>query len=106
MNIDFLADYYIVPIVVLCLCIGYVMKHWMPTDNRIIPTVVFLVGMVCGVIINGLSVDSLAMGAFSGLVSTGLHQLISQYTKKYFGADIDDDVFVYDEDEEVDEDEE
>lgn len=99
MNIDFLSDYYIIPIVILCLCIGYVMKHWLPTDNRIIPTVVFIVGAICGVVMKGFTVEALGAGAFSGLVSTGLHQLIGQYSKSIGGADIDETGVIEDEDE-------
>lgn len=108
MNFEFLSDYYIIPIFILCMCIGYVLKHWMPTDNRIIPTIVCIVGAICGVVMNGFTVMALAGGAFSGLASTGAHQLIKQFTKENFGVDIDGDNVIedYEDEEEVEEDEE
>ena len=37
MTIDY-QDFLMPSIVVASFCIGYVMKHWLPTDDRIIPT--------------------------------------------------------------------
>ena len=48
MDIVELLNQGIMPIItIICLCIGYIMKHWIKdVDNRIIPTVVLIVGIV------------------------------------------------------------
>nr|DAK45730.1 MAG TPA: holin [Caudoviricetes sp.] len=66
-------------ILVLCLMIGYLLKNFLPTDNKIIPVVLFLVGGLCGLIILGLTLKAFIVGAFSGLASTGLHQAFKQW---------------------------
>lgn len=74
---------YLIPVIVtLCLIVGYIIKHWIKdADNKIIPTVVTLVGVAAAVAMNwgALSVDVIVGGAVSGLASTGLHQLFKQW---------------------------
>ena len=70
-------------IVCFCLVVGYVIKHLLPkVSNRIIPTVVVIVGVVVSLWMNQWAVltpDVLLSGALSGLASTGLHQLFKQW---------------------------
>lgn len=71
-----------IPIVVIfCLCIGYILKRWMPTDDKWIPTILAIVGAVAGVIANGMSFESIVYGMLSGLASVGLHQAFKQHLK-------------------------
>ena len=74
---------YLVPVIVaLCLIVGYIIKHWVKdADNKIIPTVVTLVGVVAAVTMNwgAVTVEVIVSGAVSGLASTGLHQLFKQW---------------------------
>lgn len=65
--------------VVGCLVIGYIMKKWLPTDNKIIPTVLPIIGAIVAVITEGLSVPFIIGGALSGSVSVGLNQVFKQY---------------------------
>ena len=77
-NINF--ETLFIPIVVIfCLCIGYILKTWMPTDNKWIPTILAIVGAICGVIANGFSFESIVYGMLSGLASVGLHQAFKQH---------------------------
>ncbi|MCI7638890.1 MAG: phage holin family protein [Clostridiales bacterium] len=70
-------------IVCFCLVVGYAIKHLLPkVSNRIIPTVVVIVGIVVALWINQWAVitpDIILSGALSGLASTGLHQLFKQW---------------------------
>lgn len=66
-------------VVVGCMILGYIMKKWMPTDNKIIPTVLPIVGAVISVPLSGMSVEIIIGGALSGAVSVGLHQVFAQY---------------------------
>ena len=70
------------PIVIVgCLVVGWVLKHWLPTDNKYIPTAMVILGAVLCVILDGLSVTSIIAGALAGAISTGLHQVFAQYIK-------------------------
>lgn len=71
---------YIIPIVIMaCLVIGYILKAWMPTDNKWIPTILTIVGAVLGCIATkDITLTAIVEGAISGLASTGLHQAFKQ----------------------------
>lgn len=81
MNIDFI-DGMIMPIITAaCLCIGFVMKKWMPTDDKWIPTVLLVLGAVSGVILFGVHYEGVVKGMVSGLAAVGLHQVFKQHLK-------------------------
>lgn len=79
MDLSFITEMYIPIIVLACLIIGYIIKKWVKdVENKWIPTIVTIVGLILGGIINGWTIEPLVAGAVSGLASTGLHQLFSQ----------------------------
>lgn len=82
-NINMLNTWVNPTIVCFCLIVGYAVKHLLPkVSNRIIPTVVVIVGVVVSLWINQWAVitpDVILSGALSGLASTGLHQLFKQW---------------------------
>lgn len=81
MNIDFI-DGMIMPIITAaCLCIGYVMKKWLPTDDKWIPTVLLVIGAISGLILFGVDYEGIVKGMVSGLASVGLHQVFKQHMK-------------------------
>ena len=83
-NLQFLQDLYVPIVMVICLCVGYILKHWVKdVDNRIIPTVLAVLGAVCACI-NAwdISLELIASGAVTGLASTGLHQIFKQLVEK------------------------
>lgn len=80
MNIDF--EQYLIPIITIgCICIGFVLKKWMPTDDKWIPTILLIVGAVSGAILFGLDYEGIVKGMLSGLASVGLHQVFYQFEK-------------------------
>lgn len=83
---EFLNDYLVLLVVGICLCIGYVIKHLIPTDkvNRFIPLIMAVLGVVLNVWLNGfaLTPEILLGGLASGLASTGMHQLFRQFIEK------------------------
>lgn len=86
MDIVELLNQGIMPIItIICLCIGYIMKHWIEdVDNRIIPTVVLIVGVIIAIWINkAFDAEILMTGMVSGLASTGLHQVFKQWIEKF-----------------------
>ena len=81
MNIDFI-DGMIMPIITAaCLCIGYVMKKWLPTDDKWIPTVLLIIGALSGLILFGANYEGIVKGMVSGLAAVGLHQVFKQHMK-------------------------
>lgn len=81
MNIDFI-DGMIMPIITAaCLCIGFVMKKWMPTDDKWIPTVLLIIGAISGLILFGVDYEGVVKGMVSGLAAVGLHQVFKQHLK-------------------------
>ena len=81
MNVDFI-DGMIMPIITAaCLCIGFVMKKWMPTDDKWIPTVLLFVGAISGLILFGVDYEGIVKGMVSGLAAVGLHQVFKQHLK-------------------------
>lgn len=80
MDLSFLSDYLVIVILGICLCIGYVIKTSIPKiDNKYIPMIMAILGVVLNVWMNmNFTPEILLGGLFSGLASTGLHQLFSQ----------------------------
>lgn len=78
MDISTINNYFIPAVVVLSLCIGYILRNWMPTDNKWIPTILFFVGAISGVVVSGFNFTAIVSGAVSGLAAVGLNQAFKQ----------------------------
>lgn len=78
MDISMINNYFIPAVVVMSLCIGYILRNWMPTDNKWIPTILFFVGAISGVVVSGLNFTAIVSGAVSGLAAVGLNQAFKQ----------------------------
>ena len=81
MNIDFIDDMIMPIITAAALCIGFVMKKWMPTDDKWIPTVLLVLGAISGAILFGVDYEGIVKGMVSGLAAVGLHQVFKQHMK-------------------------
>ena len=68
-------------VVIGCCIVGWLMKKFLPTDNRIIPMVLTLLGAALFVMIESLSVENVIIGAFLGSAATGLHQIYKQFVE-------------------------
>ncbi len=74
---------YLIPIITIgCLCIGFVLKKWMPADDKWIPTVLLVLGAISGAILFGFDYEGIVKGMLSGLASVGLHQAFHQFLKE------------------------
>lgn len=83
------------------MCVGFVMKKWLPTDDKWIPTVLLILGAVSGAILFGFQYEGIVKGMLSGLASVGLHQVFYQFVKnKIIPMDIEGMEYIEDEDEE------
>ena len=80
---DFLKNYLVLIVVGICLCVGYVLKHVVPSEkvDRFIPLIMLLLGTVINVWLNGFAFtpEILLAGMASGLASTGMHQVFKQF---------------------------
>lgn len=85
MNIqEFINLYYMPVVAAVCFGTGYVIKHWLPTDNKWIPTVGAILGTILGCLaLHEISVEAVAKGMISGLAATGLYELISEHRDAY-----------------------
>lgn len=81
MDLGFLTEYILPIILGICLCVGYIFKNVVPNENinRFIPLIMGILGVVLNVWINmSFTAEILLGGLFSGLASTGLHQIFTQ----------------------------
>lgn len=81
MNIEFVDSLMIPIITAACLCIGFVLKKWMPSDDKWIPTVLLVLGAISGLVLFGANYEGVVKGMVSGLASVGLHQAFHQHLK-------------------------
>lgn len=83
---DFLNEYFVLVVLGICLCVGYIIKHTITSDkiNRFIPLIVGLLGVFLNLWLNGwaLTPEIFLGGLVSGLASTGLHQVFKQFIEK------------------------
>lgn len=83
---DFLNDYVVLVVMGICLCVGYIIKHIIPSDfiNRFIPLIVGVLGVVINLWLCGWSVTPQAVlaGLISGLSSTGLYEALRNFLSK------------------------
>lgn len=100
---DINLENYLIPIITVgCMCVGYVMKKWLPTDDKWIPTALLIIGAISGAILFGLDYEGIVKGMLSGLASVGLHQVFYQLEKnKLIPMDIEGLKYLDTEDEEI-----
>ena len=84
MDLSFLNDYLNIIILGICLCVGYVIKNSITKiDNKYIPLIMAILGVLLNVWMNmSFTPEILLVGLFSGLASTGLHELFTQLINK------------------------
>lgn len=86
MSLEFLNDYMILIVIGICLCVGYVLKHMIPSEtiNGYIPLIMAVLGVLLNMWLNkfAFTPEILLGGLASGLASTGLHQAFKQFIDK------------------------
>lgn len=77
-----LTQYFSLIVVGICLCVGYVIKKSLDfIPNKYIPLIMLILGLITNIIINlqsGINAEVILTGMYSGLASTGLHQVFTQ----------------------------
>ena len=83
---DFLNDYFVMVVIGICLCVGYILKNLIPTDkiNRFIPLIVGVIGVIINIWHNDFAfTPEILLGGFvSGISSTGMYEAFNQFVKK------------------------
>lgn len=77
MDISYALDYISPVALAICLCIGYVIKHVVPSEevNRYIPLIAAVLGVtVVAWATWSLTPETVVTGLVSGLASTGLYE--------------------------------
>lgn len=80
-DVSWLTTYIDYVIVGICVVIGLLVKHCTPLDNKYIPLIVAVVGLLIAVWTHwsdGITPTVILGGLFSGLASTGFHQVFKQ----------------------------
>jgi hypothetical protein len=79
MNLEFMKEYLVLVVLGICLCVGYILKHLVPTQkiNPYIPLIMGVLGVVLNLWLSGwlLSPQVLLGGLTSGLAATGANEL-------------------------------
>lgn len=77
MDISSLSQYFVLVVIGVCYCIGYIIKTSLDfIPNKYIPLILATIGVITNCILaKGFSIDILLGGMLSGLASTGSHQL-------------------------------
>lgn len=87
--IEFINEYIDVVTMLLCLCVGYIIKHIIPGTaiNRFIPLIVGILGVIVSFVsASDLSARNIPViilsGLVSGLASTGLYEALDNLIKR------------------------
>lgn len=85
---EIIKDYIIIPIILVCLFVGYILKNLVKTDkiNKFIPLIMAVLGILLSLWINewSFTMDVLLAGFASGLASSGAYDGYKAI-KEYFG---------------------
>ena len=86
MEFGFLGDYVVLVVVLICLCVGYVLRNIIPTNkvNKFIPLIMAVLGLFLNIWMNSWVVtpEVVLGGLVSGLASTGLHQVFKKLIER------------------------
>ncbi len=82
---DFLKEYLILVVMGICLCVGYIIKHIIPSGSisRFIPLIMGVLGVGINMWINmDFSPKIVLGGLVSGLASTGMYEMFKNFIEK------------------------
>ncbi len=86
MDLSFLTESVNVVILGICLCVGYVIKNILNTNdfNKYIPLIALILGTILSVVSNldNISLNVILTGMVSGLASTGMYEMLKNLIGK------------------------
>ena len=80
MSLDFLTNMQIPVVFGICLIVGFILKKFIKDlDNKFIPLILAVLGAVLACVAqDGITLETILAGMFSGMSSTGFHQIFKQ----------------------------
>lgn len=86
MDISVLTQYISIVVVGICLCVGFIIKNSLDfIPNKYIPLIMGVLGLIINILINlssGITAETILVGLFSGLASTGLYEMFRNLINK------------------------
>ena len=86
MDMTILTEYLSLVVMGICLCVGYIIKNSLDfIPNKYIPLIMGVLGLIINILINlstGINAEIILVGLFSGLASTGLHEIFKNLIEK------------------------
>ena len=82
---NFVTQYAVFPIALICFGVGYVIKHFIPKlPNKFIPLILACLGLIVNLALNkfNFSFEIIFTGIGSGLVSTGSFEAVRNLLTK------------------------
>lgn len=83
--LNYLVQYAVFPIAVICFGVGYLIKHFIPRlPNKFIPLILAVLGLILNLAFNSFkfTFDIIVTGIASGLVATGSFELVRNLANK------------------------
>lgn len=83
-DLSMMNEYFVLVVVGVCLCIGYVIKTSLDfIPNKYIPLIMAVLGVILNIWVAGrIDIEILLAGMFSGLASTGLYETFRNMINK------------------------
>lgn len=83
--LNFVSQYAVFPIAIICFVVGYIIKHFIPKlPNKFIPLILAILGLFLNIAFSGwkFSFDIAVTGLCSGIVATGSFELVRNLMNK------------------------
>ena len=83
--LNYMVQYAVFPIAVICFGVGYLIKHFIPKlPNRFIPLILAVLGLILNLAFNNFNFtfDIIVTGIASGLVATGSFEMVRNLANK------------------------
>lgn len=81
-TIDTLTALLIIPVLILCMCVGWSWKHLTTADNKYIPVVVMVLGGILACIyFQEISITVIGAGFITGIASCGCYDLLDNFMR-------------------------
>lgn len=79
-----LSQYVVLIVMAICLAVGYIIKHFLPMDNKWIPLIMGVLGIVLNAWVSAwaFTPEILLGGLASGLAATGAFELVRNVASK------------------------
>lgn len=82
MDLTQILQQYCIPLIAaVCYCVCFGVKKAQVLKDKYIPLLAMILGGISGILMNGLSYESVATGIASGAIAVGINQVYKQFLK-------------------------